>query len=410
MPENDPRILALESELAEARSAIKRNESELERRMAELDHIKTEIRKVDFIKADLIENLCHELRTPLASVRGYAELVSKGKMGEINEKQDRALAIVLKNIDKMLVLIDGLADFSKVQNFRNTLNFRKIDLVNVLRESVSALATKAIERRVTVDFAPPARPVFINADHSQLNFLFTNLIDAAIKSKKSEDSIKITVDFSQSDVTVAVSNTEILFDEAVAEKLLERINRDGSAIARETADIVPELMLAFEVLKLHRGKLGLRKEGSGYTVSFVIPQFIEDDIADFKQAPARAEKRRKIMIADDDPDCISLLKTILESDYDLVVTNSASSMFKALETHCDSSLILLDINLAEIDGIAVCKMLKEKKEYAGIPVLMISASLQEFKKQRSLEAGALGFLEKPFQTDKVSEFIGSLIV
>lgn len=410
MPDNDSRVSSLEAELAEIRSALQRNESELGKRTAELERVKSEIKKVDFIKSDLIDNLCHELRTPLASIRGYAELISKGKMGDTNEKQDRALSIVLKNIDKMLVLIDGLAEFSKIQSFKNTLNFRRIDIVNVIRESLAALATKSIDRRVPIDFVPPPHPVFVNADYSQLNFLFTNLIDAAIKSKKNCDPIKIKADFSKTDVTVSISDTEIFFDDEAAARVMDRVNRDQSLICHETAAIAPELSLAFEVLKLHGGRLALKKEASGCEFSLAFPLYIEDEIADYKAAGSKAEKRRKILITDDDPDCVSLLKTILENDYDLVVTNSASAMFRALETHKDCSLILLDINLAELDGIAICRMLKEKKEYAGIPVLMISASLQEMKKQKSLEAGAMGFLEKPFQTDKVSEFIGSLIL
>jgi len=103
------------------------------------------------------------------------------------------------------------------------------------------------------------------------------------------------------------------------------------------------------------------------------------------------------------------LSDILENDYNLVVTNSASSMFKALDEHKDFAMILLDINMTDLDGISICRTLKEKPEYSAIPILMVSASMQESKKRMSLEAGAMGFLEKPFEAEVISEFIKSVI-
>lgn len=377
---------------------------------SQIDKINTEIKKVENIKTELIENLCHELRTPLASIRGYTELVLKNKMGEINQKQNNALSVVLKNADKMLVLIDELSDFSKVQHYKNSSNIRKIDVIGVVSEAVAALATKSIEKNISIDFSLAARPFFISADFSQISYVFTTLVNEIIKNQDKNSRFGITYSHTDNDITINFSPVTILRENDGLDARLASFFQTTNAAE---SGLNVEFTLIGEIVMLHGGvvKIERNSDGATQTITVNLPLYVEKDIS-YMNEGERVKKggKRKLIIVDDDADCIGLLSTILDSDYNVVVTNSAYSMFKALEIHKDCSLILLDINMVDLDGISICKMLKNNPDYAAIPVLMISASMQEQKKRQSLEAGALGFLEKPFEADKISSFIKNIVV
>ncbi|MEZ7890191.1 MAG: hybrid sensor histidine kinase/response regulator [Candidatus Wallbacteria bacterium] len=374
---------------------------------SELERIKKELRKIDSIKSDLLESLCHELRTPLASIRGYTELVYKGKMGEVNEKQNKALSIVLKNVDKMLVLIDELSAFSKVQNFTESQNIRKLDVTNVIQEVIAALAGKCIEKKVEINLNHKM-PAFINGDYSQVSFVLSHLIDSVIKSKTENQHVDVCFETGVNKVIITIKNIGgDLANENVI-KFLNSYSDNDAPMGINPPGISVELSMITEIIKMHRGSICIVDAGTNEAVlKMEFPAFIE--MASLEGQAALVSGHKKILIADDDPDCVGLLKTLLESDYNVIVAYSAQDMYKTLAEHKDFGLILLDINMLESDGITICRTLKEKPEYADIPILMISASLQEQKKQKSLEAGAIGFLEKPFEAEKISQLIGAIV-
>lgn len=376
----------------------------------QINKINTEIKKVENIKTELIENLCHELRTPLSSIRGYTELVLKNRMGEINQKQNNALSIVLKNADKMLVLIDELSDFSKIQNYKNSSNIRKIDVISVVSEAVAALASKSIEKNIAVDFTLATRPFFISADFSQISYVFTTLVNNIIKTQDGNSKFSITYEHTDNDITINFNSINILREYCDLDSRLAAFFQTANSAE---SGLNVEFTLIAEIIMLHGGVIKITKnaDGNAQCITVTFPLYIEKDISYMNDGERVAKGgKRKLIIVDDDSDCIGLLSTILDSDYNVVVTNSAYSMFKALEIHKDCSLILLDINMVDLDGISICKMLKNNPDYAAIPVLMISASMQEQKKCQSLEAGALGFLEKPFEADKISSFIKNIVI
>ena len=72
-----------------------------------------ELRTLDGMKSDLLANVSHELQTPLVSVRGYTEMILKERLGSINDEQRKGLTLSLKNIDRLIAMIDNLLAFAR---------------------------------------------------------------------------------------------------------------------------------------------------------------------------------------------------------------------------------------------------------------------------------------------------------
>ena len=120
---------------------------------------------------------------------------------------------------------------------------------------------------------------------------------------------------------------------------------------------------------------------------------------------------KKILIVDDEPDVASLLTLLFESQGHqvIVATDGQQALEKA--RHENPDLILLDIMLPRIDGYRVARMLKFDEKFRHIPIVMLTAKIQDKDKQLGLETGADAYVTKPFDTvallEKVKEILGN---
>ena len=116
-----------------------------------------------------------------------------------------------------------------------------------------------------------------------------------------------------------------------------------------------------------------------------------------------AETGKKVLVVDDDPDIVALLKTMLEAQGIVVVTavDGQDALEKARSEN--PNLILLDIMLPKLDGYKVARMLKFDEKYLQIPIIMLTAKIQEKDKQMGFETGADEYVTKPFDITKLME-------
>ena len=122
-----------------------------------------------------------------------------------------------------------------------------------------------------------------------------------------------------------------------------------------------------------------------------------------------AEAAKRILVVDDEPDVASLLTLMLKSrGYEVIVAGDGQeALDKARHEHPD--LIVLDIMLPRLDGYKVARMLKFDEKFSHIPIVMVTAKIQEKDKKTGLEMGADAYVTKPFDTamlmDKISEVL-----
>lgn len=118
-----------------------------------------------------------------------------------------------------------------------------------------------------------------------------------------------------------------------------------------------------------------------------------------------SEETKKILVVDDEPDVASLLTLLLKSQgYDVVAAGDGQEALEKART-CQPSLILLDIMLPKLDGYKVARMLKFDENFGHIPIIMLTAKIQEKDKAMGLEMGADAYVSKPFNTPNLLELI-----
>ncbi|HNW92087.1 MAG TPA: PAS domain S-box protein, partial [bacterium] len=162
-------------------SVSQRQEAEVRRTAEELERLNAELRKLDELKNNLLSTVSHELRTPLVAVRGYTELIAEGYSGPVNDRQQDQLRAVLRNLDRLVYLIDNLLTFSRLQGSEEPLALETVDLTALVVEALTLLLPKARARRVALQREGETGPVMLAGDPKRLQQVLINLIDNAIK-------------------------------------------------------------------------------------------------------------------------------------------------------------------------------------------------------------------------------------
>ena len=223
-----------------------------------------ELSSIETMKDDFIANVSHEIKTPLAVIRGYASALQRGNLSE--EEQREYAATIASASESLSVLISNILRLNKLENQEIVPNAAPYDLTRQLSDC--ALAHEEQWERKHIDFdAQLEERVMILADESMLEIVFNNLIANAIKFTKPGGRIVLRQEKAGGDVVVTVSDTGCGMDEETVKHIFDKFYQGDSSHSREGNGL--GLALVKRVLDISGGSIAVRSapgEGSEFIV------------------------------------------------------------------------------------------------------------------------------------------------
>ena len=223
-----------------------------------------ELSSIETIKDDFIANVSHEIKTPLAVIRGYASALQRGNLSE--EEQREYAATIASASESLSVLISNILRLNKLENQEIVPNAAPYDLTRQLSDC--ALAHEEQWERKHIDFdAQLEERVMILADESMLEIVFNNLIANAIKFTEPGGRIVLRQEKAGGDVVVTVSDTGCGMDEETVKHIFDKFYQGDSSHSREGNGL--GLALVKRVLDISGGSIAVRSapgEGSEFIV------------------------------------------------------------------------------------------------------------------------------------------------
>ena len=140
-----------------------------------------EVQRANLAKSDFVSFVSHELKTPMTSIKGYADLLSAGAVGEVTDAQTDFLATIRSNIDRMTTLVSDLADVSRIEAGRLYLEFAPVDLIEVINEVVRSTQRLLEEKNHEIIVDIPEDLPQVWGDANRLAQILTNLVSNANK-------------------------------------------------------------------------------------------------------------------------------------------------------------------------------------------------------------------------------------
>jgi PAS domain S-box-containing protein len=398
-----------------------------------------ELAELDRAKTTFFSNISHEFRTPLTLILDpIAEL--RGRSGGLADDVRQDLDVVWRNGLRLTKLVNTLLDFSRIEAGREQARYEPVDLAAVTAELASVFRS-AVDRaglEFVVDCPPLDEPVYVDRDMWEKVVL--NLLSNALKFTF-DGSIGVMVRRQGEEAVVTVVDTGIGVAQDEMPRLFERFHRIESAHARSNEGSGIGLALVQELVNLHGGTISTEStEGSGtsFTVRlpfgfahlpvdavvstrqtraasglaepFVqealrwmpgdVPDASTEDVVDLlpdatAHAPGAASTAH-VLIADDNADMREYLGRLLRGAGHRV--DAVSDGQRALDAiRADvPDLVVSDVMMPRLDGLALVATLRSDPRTAAVPVLLLSARAGQEASIEGLQAGADDYLVKPF--------------
>jgi signal transduction histidine kinase len=221
------------------------------------------------MRSHLQANLAHELRTPLAAIRGYARMLFDGRGGAVNSTQKEYLRVVTENTNRLISLVSwmsSVAEWTARHLALSTFDLRDL-WADSLNSSRQTLANKSLELSAQI----PNEPFFVVADREKLGYVFTELIlTAAAFSNKSGT---ISIEFSHGrnkEVTVKVTGKDACIPPDALTKIFER-SLDAQPLAQPADAETISLAGVYDVVGMHGGRVFANSAGQSATFLFTLP-------------------------------------------------------------------------------------------------------------------------------------------
>jgi len=228
-------------------------------------HDITELKKLEQMRKDFVANVSHELKTPITSIKGFAETLLDGALQD-RKTLESFLTIILKESERLQSLIHDLLELSKIEQHNFQLNMGQIELNELVTDSVEILKEKATRKEIHLSIQTSDNQIFIKGDASRLKQIFINIIDNAIAYTPNEGNISVKIMDSEKEAKVSVSDTGIGIEKGEIPRIFERFYRVDRARSRESGGTGLGLAIVKHLMEAHQGEISVESEvGKGTT-------------------------------------------------------------------------------------------------------------------------------------------------
>jgi signal transduction histidine kinase len=278
--ESDDEIKVLTDTFNSMTARIHENIRQLEMNNVKLASLNEELKDIDHMKSDLLANVSHELRTPLTSIKGYAEYILEGKLGPVTGKQEKALGVVQRNLERLSKLINALLDYSFMDAQQMALHIKPFDLKTLTKQIIATLASELEKRAINFNVEIPDDLPSVMGDKDKLYVVLENLTINAIKFTESSGAITISANSFEDDgkpmVQLKVVDTGVGIPKSELDRIFDRFYQVDATSKRKYGGMGLGLAIARSIVEAHHGIITAESEvGKGTTFTISLPAVYE---------------------------------------------------------------------------------------------------------------------------------------
>ncbi|MEH1963787.1 MAG: chemotaxis protein CheB [Nostoc sp.] len=406
-----------------------RKQFELERSklLAQEQSARQEAESANQAKNEFLSNLSHELRNPLNTILGWAQLFRTRNLD--SSAVIRAWEVVEQSAKVQAKLIDDMLDISRITSGKLHLNTRLIDLVLVVDAAIESIAFSAEAKSIQI--VSELNSATVVGDFDRLQQVLWNLLSNAIKFTPAGGRVGIMLEAVYTHAEIRVSDTGIGIREDLLPCVFDRFRQGDSSSSKTTQGLGLGLSIVRHLIELHGGTVQAQSPGEGLGTTIAIrlplrlmppeitpPTYLEPsvfsetlDTLNGKNPPLSLEGL-SILAVDDQADSRDLLKWMLEDlKTEVVIVTSAREAIAALtESPGKYDVLLADIGMPEEDGFSLIRQVRALEAEAGgqIPAAAITAYATEQERQRAIDAGFQTHLAKPIDLTQLVLIIANL--
>jgi len=262
----------LQAYYADLEHEVQERTRELATALAQLDRKSRELEAASHHKSEFLANMSHELRTPLNAISGFSQVLRRGLVGEVNEKQAEYLDDVLTASRHLLSLIDDVLDLAKVEAGQIELRVAPFSLPDVLEGGAVVVRERATRDDVRVSVTSDPGITTVIGDERRIRQVIFNLLSNAVKFTPAGGEVSISAARVDGEIRISVRDTGPGIPSEDQERIFEEFQQ-AEAGKEQHEGTGLGLALSKRLVELHDGRIWVdSKPGNGSTFTFTLPQ------------------------------------------------------------------------------------------------------------------------------------------
>ncbi|TMN22714.1 two-component system histidine kinase PnpS [Lentibacillus cibarius] len=236
-------------------------------------HDITEFKQLEQMRKDFVANVSHELKTPVTSIRGFAETLLEGAMND-PELNKQFLTTIFDESKRLQALVQDLLELSELEKDELQLQTKEIDLAGLFKEIRPFLDQQAAQQQIHFS-SSISENLVMTGDTDRMKQVLLNLITNAMIYTPARGKVDLTMDGTDDMIKIKVSDTGIGIPEEERSRIFERFYRVDKARSRNTGGTGLGLAIVKHIVEAHNGKIELdSKLGQGTTFKLTFPKYI----------------------------------------------------------------------------------------------------------------------------------------
>lgn len=356
-------------------------------------------------REQLISMVSHDLRTPLSSIVGYSELLSKQN---ISEKGQNYLSHIKYSSEYISKLVDELLDYTRIEAGKITIEkvpFNTTEIIDEVANNVkSAYKTKDIN--LSLSFSETVNNLNFSSDAYRIKQILYNLISNAFKFTE-HGTVHIQADARQLngdeyEIGIAVTDTGIGIKKEQQQHIFDEFTQANDEISKRYGGSGLGLHISQKLAHLLRGKIYLESyenKGSTFTLRFLAEKVVERTKTTQIITNDKNPDLITIIVIDDDLSILSLIEELLkQKNINAITFNNGKEAFEQMENF-NFDLVITDIQLPEMNGFHFVTLFNEQYKNNPLPVLAITGR-RDVPESFYMKSGFSGILPKPFTPEQ----------
>ncbi len=376
-------------------------------------------------KTRFLNNMSHDIRTPMNAILGYAQLMEDELKGKGLPETSAHLEKLQQSGNLLLSIINNVLDMARIESGRMELDENYAQIEDVWQSLLAVFDEKAKKKHISLHYTMNVEHEHVLTDITKVKEIIVNILSNAIKYTPTGGSVMVNVDELPCDESgymiarMKVSDTGIGMSEDYLTKIFEAFTREQNTTKSKISGSGLGMSIVKKYVDLLGGTIDVESEpGKGSTFTVTLKHRIADESYYVKKhvenpgTDSEILKGRKILLAEDNDLNAEIAEAILERAGLKVerVEDGIQCVDRIEKMPADTyDIILMDIQMPKMDGYKATQAIRHLPDKAYIPIIAMSANAFEEDKREAFAAGMDGHIAKPIQVDKLLSMLAEII-
>jgi PAS domain S-box-containing protein len=367
--------------------------------------------EIEQLKTGFVSTVSHELRTPLTSISGSLGLLAGGIAGALPAKAARLIDIAKLNCERLVRLINDILDLERAESGRLELRLAAQRLKPIVRQAIEANRAYAQTFGATIALAADSDDASVLVDRDRLIQVLTNILSNAAKFSPRGAVVDVAIRTEFDSVRVSVRDRGPGIAPEFQSRIFQRFAQADSSDSRAKGGTGLGLSIAKTIMERLGGGIGFQSlPGEGATFFITLPTR-QEMVTPVRAGDEVLSGGPAVLLCEDDPDVARAVAKVLESAGMRVSAVSSVRQAKAALEQARYDVALVDLHLADADGLELVGDLRSHDATRALPVIMMTARDRSSADSERLSTLRLAdWLQKPIDPSRLLDAIHNVLL